>query len=944
MQLVLQFTMKKIFTLGLMLPISTLMFGQLSNHSNKLIPKLINAQEMLDSSRAGSTAKSKFQYVQSSNQNPAFDGFFEEASLFNLNGLAIVQSKNQYSVIEQNGKVVYTSQFPLKVSNSGFIRIQKDHLFGLMDRTGKVILEPKYNDIQSVGKTSLFKVVLNQKSGLFAANGQWISQIKWDEIRIGNFDIQNILDQIPYKSEYFAKLIDEYKDNSALLEFVSKNKKQMVKINQIKNQFVLKQLGPNDYDDVDFDEEMPLYLRFKSYGKNGKQITTELRNMLGMPLYKIKENFKIKGGKSELKIDFILNSLGRELNEFSKDLSLTEQMVLQIPSASNDELTQLTIVDLFGKKLMEATLSDEAEINEEIGCVYSNSENDSLFFLFDIGKLKHVAYINDRRGKVQVFQKMNNQFRIFENNKVLFEVNGNKLHRKSDFFIISDSVKQEMTIISEDFKDKFTLTSYPKGEMDHLNSVGKDFLFFRMENINQYYLYDLKNKKYVNNKWKSYRIRDSSSIFLDSEGFLYRYADGNLNQLNINKPLPNDAFIENYNSYYTQISFPNDSVQLFDSKGNSVCDKTTYSMVEILEYEDESRLAFLVKDKSNQSLIFTKNQFVTNGLRSYSSGLSHSGAFVAEDNGDVNYYNCEGLKLLLHRKVKSNDSSIYNIYSFSQYNEYGNKDGDIYKFDVVYNDLHKIYWVIFKNKVLHSGKYKGDFGSDCLKSNLEIVGDAKMNNSNQTWVLCNGMNKTYFINTKGEIDSIGNIVNRAYYDREFFEEEFKGTLGLIEVEINENGAVGIWNTINRNWLIKPENHSKLNFKFNPENGVEDGRVLFLSKDTIGRILSIHDNNGMLIFPPEEYRHWIITESESSEFGNLYELKKSDTSQMRSVYYRIEPNLSLVKFTPNVKESILKDLQLEIDYFQPVDNELVYFKFFDTSVLMDKLGNVYWNLK
>ena len=169
-------------------------------------------------------------------------------------------------------------------------------------------------------------------------------------------------------------------------------------------------------------------------------------------------------------------------------------------------------------------------------------------------------------------------------------------------------------------------------------------------------------------------------------------------------------------------------------------------------------------------------------------------------------------------------------------------------------------------------------------------------------------------------------------------------MGLIEVEINENGAVGIWNTINRNWLIKPENHSKLNFKFNPENGVEDGRVLFLSKDTIGRILSIHDNNGMHIFPPEEYRHWIITESESSEFGNLYELKKSDTSQIRSVYYRIEPNLSLVKFTPNVKESILKDLQLEIDYFQPVDNELVYFKFFDTSVLMDKLGNVYWNLK
>ena len=936
--------MKKIFTLGLILPISTLMFGQLSNHSNKLIPKLINAQEMLDSSRAGSTAKSKFQYVQSSNQNPAFDGFFEEASLFNLNGLAIVQSNNQYSVIEQNGKVVYTSQFPLKVSNSGFIRIQKDQLFGLMDRTGKVILEPKYNDIQSVDKTTLFKVVLNQKKGLFAANGQWISEIKWDEIAGGEIEIQEFKDQISYQSEFFSKFFGEFKENFTLLQFFSKNKKEMVSINKNGNNYTMKLISPKNYDDAKIDEDFPFYIHYTTHKKNGKQINTELKNLMGATLYQCQENFNEKNEKSQLQVNFIANLLGLRLDETNKDVKLTEQLVLQVPSPKNSELNLLTIVDLFGKKLMEATLSDEAEINEEIGCVYSNSETDSLFFLFDIGKLKHVAYINDRRGKVQVFQKMNNQFRIFENNKVLFEVNGNKIHRKSDFFIISDSLNGEMTIISDDFKDKFTLTSYPKGEMDHLNSVGKDFLFFRMENINQYYLYDLKNKKYVNNKWKSYRIRDSSSIFLDSEGFLYRYADGNLNQLNINNPLPKDAFIENYNSYYTQISFPNDSVQLFDSKGNSVCDKTTYSMVEILEYEDESRLAFLVKDKSNQSLIFTKNQFVTNGLRSYSSGLSHSGAFVAEDNGDVNYYNCEGLKLLLHRKVKSNDSSIYNIYSFSQYVEYGNKDGDIYKFDIVYNDLHKIYWVIFKNKVLHSGKYKGDFETVCLKSNLEIVGDAKMNNSNQTWVLCNGMNKTYFINTKGEIDSIGNIVNRAYYDREFFEEEFKGTLGLIEVEINENGAVGIWNTINRNWLMKPENHSKLNFKFNPENGVEDGRVLFLSKDTIGRILSIHDNNGMLIFPPEEYRHWIITESESSEFGNLYELKKSDTSQMRSVYYRIEPNLSLVKFTPNVKESILKDLQLEIDYFQPVDNELVYFKFFDTSVLMDKLGNVYWNLK
>lgn len=926
--------MKKLIVLGILIQSFIAVFGQ----SNTFVPKLINAKEMLDSFRVGSTAKSKFQYVHLSNQKPVFDGFFEKASLFNEIGFAVVQNNNQYSVIDSKGKIIYVSQYPLKVSNSGFIRIQKDNLFGLADKTGKIILEPKYNDVKSIENTSVFKVVLNQKSGLIAESGQWVTELKWDDIKINYIDFSTVLDEIPYKSEYFRKLFEEFKENTALLELVSKNKKQLVKIQKSPNKYSLKLLSPKEYDEVQYDEDMPLYFRYISYGKNGKQIITELRNLLGMTLYQLKENFKTKGEKSQLKINFILNSLGTTQEELTKDLSLTEQMVLQIPLSSNDDLTQLTIIDLFGKKLMDATISDEAEINEEIGCVYSNSGTDSLFFLLDIGILKHVAFINDRRGKVQVFQKVNNQFRIFENNKVLFEVSGNKLNQESRFFIISDSVKREMTIIPKDFKDKFTLTSYPKGEMDHLNTIGKDFLFFQM-NKEQYCLYDLKNKQYVNHKWKSYRIGDSSSIFLDSEGFLYRYADGNLNRLNTSKPLPKDALIENYNSYYTQISFPNDSIQLIDSKGNSVCDKISYSMFEPLPNENDSRLAFLVKDKLNQSLIFTKNQFVTNGLRSYSSGLSYSGAFVAEYNGEVNYYNCEGLKLLLHRKVNSKDSSIYDIYSFSQYVEYGNKELDIYKFDVVYNDLHKIYWVIFKDKIILSGKYKGDFGSDCLKSNLEIFGDAIMNNSNQTWVLCNGINNTYFINTKGEVDSIGNIVNHAYYDREFLEEEYKGNLGLIEVEINEKGSVGIWNTINRNWLIKPQNHSKLNFKFNPENGVEEGRVLFLSKDTIGRVLSIHDNNGTLIFPPEEYRHWIITESESSEFGNLYELKKSDTSQMGSVYFRIEPDLSIVKFTPNLKEG----MEFEIDFFQPIVNDLIYFQFLETIVLMDKTGKVYWDL-
>jgi hypothetical protein len=171
-----------------------------------------------------------------------------------------------------------------------------------------------------------------------------------------------------------------------------------------------------------------------------------------------------------------------------------------------------------------------------------------------------------------------------------------------------------MTIISDDFKDKFTLTSYSKGEMDHLNTLGKDFLFFRMENINQYYLFDLKNKKYVNNKWKSYRIRDSSSIFLDSEGFLYRYADGNLNQLNINNPLPKDAFIENYNSEFIMINFQNDSSLIVDSKGTLICHILTYAYEEMVLSENDRTLAFLVKNNNDGYKVLTNESIDINRL------------------------------------------------------------------------------------------------------------------------------------------------------------------------------------------------------------------------------------------------------------------------------------------------------------------------------------------
>ena len=940
--------MKKLLAFGFVFPLSILLLAQSSNNTNQLIPYLTNSRDMLDSSKVGSYIKPKYQYVYASNRKLAFEGVFEKASLFNPNGYAVVESNGNYSVIQSTGKIVYNSTFPLKVSMSGFIRIQKGNLFGLLDPNGKVVLEPQYSDILSIDNSSIFKVVLNQKMGLFAGNGKWLTEIKWDDIAGGEYKIQEFKENVPYKSEFFSKFFDEFKENFTLLQFFSKNKKEMVSINKNGNDYTMKLISPKYYDNAKIDEDFPFYIHFTTYKKNGKQITTELRNLMGTTLYQCQENFKEKNEKSQLQVNFIANLLGLKLDETNKDVKLTEQLVLQVPSPKNSELNLLTIVDLFGKKLVEITLSDDAEINDEIGFVHSNDASDSFFYLYDIGKLKHVAYVRDRKGKVKVFQRIkNNQFRIFENKALLYEVVGNQMNEINNFYVFSDSTKPQLTILTEDLKEKYTLNSHPKGKIEQLHVLGKEFVFFKSTNSNQYFLYDLQKNQYLNKKWNGSYFKGSTAIFLDSEGYLYRYADGQLVQWNYTtkNQFPNDVNIENYNSVYTQMSFQNDSIQFIDAKGKVVSEKIPNSNFDLLLSEDERLMAFLIKTNKNQYKVLTSEQIEINQLRS-GYDLTCSGAFVAEQNGNIYYFNQVGLKLKLHQKVNSIDSSDYSIFSFCSQLEGTPNNWDFYKFDVVYNDFHKIYWIIFKNKIIHSGKYKGDFTTDCIKSNvyMEECSNGEIQNDNQTWVLSNGINRTYFMNINGNVDSIENIINKASYDCEFLEFEYTANLGLIKLELNKNGAEGIWNMANRNWLIKPENHTKLNIKFNPDNGVEDGKILFLRKDTLGWVLSVYDNQGKLIFPIEEYQKWQIHESESSQTGNLFELKKSDTSTTASVHYRVEPNLSLVKFTPNVAESTLSELQLDFDYFQTIENDLIYFNFLDALVLMDKFGNAYWDMK
>lgn len=68
----------------------------------------------------------------------------------------------------------------------------------------------------------------------------------------------------------------------------------MVTINKNGNDYTMKLISPKYYDDAKIDEDFPFYIHFTTNKKNGKQITTELRNLMGTTLYQCQENFKEK--------------------------------------------------------------------------------------------------------------------------------------------------------------------------------------------------------------------------------------------------------------------------------------------------------------------------------------------------------------------------------------------------------------------------------------------------------------------------------------------------------------------------------------------------------------------------------------------------------------------------------------------------------------------------
>src|SRR5690606_215466 len=108
------------------------------------------------------------------------------------NGLAIaskmVDGTERVGIIDTAGNTV----LPIvhtdinRLFDSGLLRVSKDEKYGLIDHTGTVRMEAKYNQIERVNwqqQDTLFVVELDGKKGVMDEYGQPVIPLKYDNIK-----------------------------------------------------------------------------------------------------------------------------------------------------------------------------------------------------------------------------------------------------------------------------------------------------------------------------------------------------------------------------------------------------------------------------------------------------------------------------------------------------------------------------------------------------------------------------------------------------------------------------------------------------------------------------------------------------------------------------------------------------------------------------------------
>ncbi len=146
--------------------------GLLDHKGNVLIEPSIN--KMIDfSDGRGLVRDDKYRFYYITEDAEAYNEFYQEAGEFQ-HGVAVVQSKGQWGIINQKGIPIIPPKYD-KIGRfqNGYAKVRIKHFNGLSDLTGKMIAGPEYEYISYAGQ-GLFRVEKGEKLGYFDAEGTWV--------------------------------------------------------------------------------------------------------------------------------------------------------------------------------------------------------------------------------------------------------------------------------------------------------------------------------------------------------------------------------------------------------------------------------------------------------------------------------------------------------------------------------------------------------------------------------------------------------------------------------------------------------------------------------------------------------------------------------------------------------------------------------------------------
>lgn len=123
-----------------------------------------------------------FAYIDS-NGNWLSNDSYLEAFAFTKDKLAVVKTKNGFGAINLQGKLQIKDEFQyLSDFINGFAKFKKNNLFGLVDITGKIIINGQNNNLSYVNEFKWYVNGQKNKLGIFDINGKNIIPNKFKEL------------------------------------------------------------------------------------------------------------------------------------------------------------------------------------------------------------------------------------------------------------------------------------------------------------------------------------------------------------------------------------------------------------------------------------------------------------------------------------------------------------------------------------------------------------------------------------------------------------------------------------------------------------------------------------------------------------------------------------------------------------------------------------------